>query len=53
MTSTILQPMAWTNEKFRLTCVENIGLRQLWKLIALDTNSSSTTKNANDKENVS
>lgn len=54
MTSTVLQPMAWTNEKIRLSCVENIGLRQLWKLIALD-NGTETPKNNNisvDSENL-
>ncbi|EDW63364.2 inositol-trisphosphate 3-kinase homolog isoform X1 [Drosophila virilis] len=29
--------MAWSHEKLRFSCIDNIGLKQLWKLIALDT----------------
>nr|XP_017013717.2 inositol-trisphosphate 3-kinase homolog [Drosophila takahashii] len=32
--------MAWSNEKLRFSCIDNIGLKQLWKLIALDTSAS-------------
>ncbi|XP_013099836.1 inositol-trisphosphate 3-kinase homolog [Stomoxys calcitrans] len=73
MTSTVLQPaatttsasstaessaMGWSHDKLRFSCVDNIGLKQLWKLIALDTNSnnkttesssSTATKNANEE----
>lgn len=34
--------MAWSNEKLRFSCIDNIGLKQLWKLIALDTTSASS-----------
>ncbi|XP_054743648.1 inositol-trisphosphate 3-kinase homolog [Anastrepha obliqua] len=45
--------MAWSTEKLRFSCVDNIGLRQLWKLIALDSSSranSTTTSRANVSE---
>ncbi|KNC25298.1 hypothetical protein FF38_02530 [Lucilia cuprina] len=55
MTSTILQApatttttttessnMGWSHDKLRFSCVDNIGLKQLWKLIALDTNNTTT-----------
>ncbi|XP_002014474.2 inositol-trisphosphate 3-kinase homolog [Drosophila persimilis] len=39
--------MAWSNEsKLRFSCIDNIGLKQLWKLIALDTGASSKQHNA-------
>ncbi|XP_017075955.2 LOW QUALITY PROTEIN: inositol-trisphosphate 3-kinase homolog [Drosophila eugracilis] len=38
--------MAWSNEKLRFSCIDNIGLKQLWKLIALDTSASSKQRNA-------
>ncbi|KAH8341642.1 hypothetical protein KR059_012853 [Drosophila kikkawai] len=38
--------MAWSNEKLRFSCIDNIGLKQLWKLIALDTGASSKQRNA-------
>ncbi|KAH8298064.1 hypothetical protein KR018_005958 [Drosophila ironensis] len=34
--------MAWSNEKLRFSCIDNIGLKQLWRLIALDTTSASS-----------
>lgn len=57
MTSTLLQPtnttstttaaessaMGWSHDKLRFSCVDNIGLKQLWKLIALDTNANTAT----------
>ncbi|KAM7351720.1 inositol-trisphosphate 3-kinase-like protein [Cochliomyia hominivorax] len=60
MTSTILQPpsntttttvtesntMGWSHDKLRFNCVDNIGLKQLWKLIALDTNTTTNTTTA-------
>lgn len=36
--------MGWSHDKLRFSCVDNIGLKQLWKLIALDTNGNATTK---------
>jgi len=38
--------MAWSNEKLRFSCIDNIGLKQLWKLIALDTSASSKQRSA-------
>jgi len=38
--------MAWSNEKLRFSCIDNIGLKQLWKLIALDTSAPSKQHNA-------
>ncbi|XP_034667786.1 inositol-trisphosphate 3-kinase homolog isoform X1 [Drosophila subobscura] len=39
--------MAWSNEtKMRFSCIDNIGLKQLWKLIALDTGASTKQHNA-------
>ncbi|XP_055907036.1 inositol-trisphosphate 3-kinase homolog isoform X1 [Eupeodes corollae] len=60
MTSTILQSsaqaastMAWSNEKLRLSCVDNIGLRQLWKLIVLNSsNNNNTSTNNNSTNNI-
>lgn len=61
MTSTVLQPsttttaasstaesaaMGWSHDKLRFSCVDNIGLKQLWKLIALDTNANANNKTA-------
>ncbi|XP_018798292.1 PREDICTED: inositol-trisphosphate 3-kinase A [Bactrocera latifrons] len=40
--------MAWSTEKLRFSCVDNIGLRQLWKLIALDSSSSRNNNNNNN-----
>ncbi|XP_030376958.1 inositol-trisphosphate 3-kinase homolog isoform X1 [Scaptodrosophila lebanonensis] len=37
--------MAWSNDKLRFSCIDNISLKQLWKLIALDT-ATSTAPNA-------
>lgn len=37
--------MAWSHEKLRFSCIDNIGLKQLWKLIALDTASSNSNSN--------
>lgn len=39
--------MAWSHEKLRFSCIDNIGLKQLWKLIALDTASSNSNNNSN------
>lgn len=47
--------MAWSHEKLRFSCIDNIGLKQLWKLIALDTassNSNSHNNNNNSNSNV-
>ncbi|EDW52302.1 inositol-trisphosphate 3-kinase homolog [Drosophila sechellia] len=38
--------MAWSNEKLRFSCIDNIGLKQLWKLIALDTSAPSKQRSA-------
>lgn len=38
--------MGWSNEKLKFSCVDNISLKQLWKLIALDTNASNTNNAA-------
>ncbi|EDW78183.2 uncharacterized protein Dwil_GK24866 [Drosophila willistoni] len=38
--------MAWSNEKLRFSCIDNIGLKQLWKLIALDTNTNSNSRSS-------
>nr|XP_014086270.1 inositol-trisphosphate 3-kinase homolog isoform X2 [Bactrocera oleae] len=43
--------MAWSTEKLRFSCVDNIGLRQLWKLIALDSSSNRTSNNNNNNNN--
>ncbi|KAM8715101.1 hypothetical protein ACLKA7_002187 [Drosophila subpalustris] len=41
--------MAWSHEKLRFSCIDNIGLKQLWKLIALDTaNAAAPTSNHNN-----
>lgn len=39
--------MAWSNEKLRFSCIDNIGLKQLWKLIALDTGATASSKQRN------
>lgn len=39
--------MAWSHEKLRFSCIDNIGLKQLWKLIALDTASNSNSHSSN------
>lgn len=39
--------MAWSHEKLRFSCIDNIGLKQLWKLIALDTASNSHSSHSN------
>ncbi|XP_016962195.1 inositol-trisphosphate 3-kinase homolog [Drosophila biarmipes] len=38
--------MAWSNEKLRFSCIDNIGLKQLWKMIALDTSAPSKQRSA-------
>lgn len=44
--------MAWSHEKLRFSCIDNIGLKQLWKLIALDTaNATTPTTNNNNNSN--
>lgn len=43
MTSTILLPMAWSNDKFRLPCNDNGFKKSLLKMIDFDKNSN--TKN--------
>lgn len=51
MTSAIINQMAWTNEKFRLSCLDNTGLkRALLKMIIVDNN---TSTKSNNKKNVS
>ncbi|XP_073824126.1 inositol-trisphosphate 3-kinase-like protein [Musca autumnalis] len=35
--------MGWSHDKLRFSCVDNIGLKQLWKLIALDTSNGKTS----------
>ncbi|KAH8263084.1 hypothetical protein KR044_004238 [Drosophila immigrans] len=47
--------MAWSHEKLRFSCIDNIGLKQLWKLIALDTPNgaaSPTSNNSNNSTNI-
>ncbi|XP_017859877.1 PREDICTED: inositol-trisphosphate 3-kinase A isoform X2 [Drosophila arizonae] len=39
--------MAWSHEKLRFSCIDNIGLKQLWKLIALDTATPPAEKSGN------
>lgn len=29
-------PMAWTNERLKLSCADGIGLKSLWKMLVLD-----------------
>ncbi|EDV99386.1 GH13823 [Drosophila grimshawi] len=41
--------MAWSHEKLRFSCIDNIGLKQLWKLIALDTATSANSNSNNNK----
>lgn len=43
--------MAWSHEKLRFSCIDNIGLKQLWKLIALDTASSNSNSHNNSHNN--
>lgn len=45
--------MAWSHEKLRFSCIDNIGLKQLWKLIALDTASNSHSNVEQPKVNSS
>lgn len=45
--------MAWSHEKLRFSCIDNIGLKQLWKLIALDTASSNSNSNSHNNNNNS
>lgn len=40
MTSTILLPMAWSNDKFRLPCTDNGLKKSLLKMIDFDKNSN-------------
>ncbi|XP_062142992.1 inositol-trisphosphate 3-kinase homolog isoform X2 [Drosophila sulfurigaster albostrigata] len=47
--------MAWSHEKLRFSCIDNIGLKQLWKLIALDTapnGTASPTSNNHSHNNI-
>ncbi|KAH8415099.1 hypothetical protein KR215_003233 [Drosophila sulfurigaster] len=47
--------MAWSHEKLRFSCIDNIGLKQLWKLIALDTapnGTASPTSNNHNQNNI-
>lgn len=52
MTSVISNPMAWTNERLKLSCTDGIGLKTLWKMIVLDNNNHSNSKKQQQK-NVS
>lgn len=44
MTSIISNPMAWTNERLKLSCTDGIGLKTLWKMIVLDNQNSNSKK---------
>ncbi|KAH8404836.1 hypothetical protein KR222_005360 [Zaprionus bogoriensis] len=43
--------MAWSHEKLRFSCIDNIGLKQLWKLIALDTAGNNNNRSSNNNNN--
>ncbi|XP_060647813.1 inositol-trisphosphate 3-kinase homolog isoform X2 [Drosophila nasuta] len=43
--------MAWSHEKLRFSCIDNIGLKQLWKLIALDTAPNGTASPTSNNHN--
>lgn len=43
--------MAWSHEKLRFSCIDNIGLKQLWKLIALDTANAAAPTSQNNSNN--
>ncbi|XP_032595381.1 inositol-trisphosphate 3-kinase homolog isoform X2 [Drosophila grimshawi] len=47
--TTTTSRMAWSHEKLRFSCIDNIGLKQLWKLIALDTATSANSNSNNNK----
>lgn len=38
-------PMAWTNERLKLSCADGIGFKSLWKMLVLDKNGGAHSKN--------
>lgn len=38
-------PMAWTNERLKLSCADGIGFKSLWKMLVLDKSGGSSRSN--------
>ncbi|XP_055389414.1 inositol-trisphosphate 3-kinase homolog isoform X2 [Condylostylus longicornis] len=50
-TTTATATMDWSNEKIRLNCgIDNISLRQLWKLIVLNSNSNNNNNSNSNND---
>lgn len=41
-------PMAWTNERLKLSCADGIGFKSLWKMLALDKSGDCSGRSNSD-----